>query len=157
MKIVSNQTRKGVAARKVKKPSSAQLRNPALKQFDEFGDSQSFGMAGMGDWWDSLTDTLSETADKLWDSAVNAGQKAATTYVQKELMKIVGADGKVKEVPVGSAEAIAFQQQYNQQQQQLALSQASNSNDKMMTYMLYGMGGLGALIAVALVVKVIKK
>ena len=145
MKYVTSQSW-GPAARKVKPISRAKLRNPGLRTFHG---------PQMGDWWDDLTSTISDTADDLWDNALSAGQKAATNLVQKELVKIIGADGKVKEVAANSPEAVAYQNTITAQQQ--AQLNASASQDKMMTYMMYGMAGIGGLIAIALVVKLIKK
>lgn len=157
MKIVIDAPKNGVAARKVQKTSPERLRNPAIKIFGDAPTKQEAyqenlsGVGEMGDWWDDITAAVSSTATKAWDSTLQAGQVAAVKAVQQSLVKIIGGDGKVKEVPAGSAEAVAYQ---NQQAVQYA---AINNSDKTMTYMMYGMGALGVIIAGALIYKVVKK
>ncbi len=166
MKLVIDPVKYGVSAKHVERTSPARLRNPAIKVINHTGAAKQYlerdeldSMAGMGDWWDSLTDTISETATKAWDSAVTSGQAAAVKLVQQQMVKIIGADGRPKEVPAGSPEAVAAQTALNQQ---AAIAQSGGQTsdptyDKMMKMMMWGMGGVGVLLVGTLIYKVVKK
>jgi len=138
------------AQRKVKPIPKLRQRNPAIRSFA--GSSNSAGKQvlteddGLGGFWDDITKAVSTTSAKLYDQAIASGQKAATTYVQKQLVRIIGSDGQPKEVVAGSPEARQYQTQ-----------NAASSSDPMMKYMMYAMMGVGGLLVVGLAFKLLKK